>query len=126
MSAGRFSLVTYETDSADLGQLFMPIRLQPETLALVIGGATNAAPLDAITLPLRVSVSAGEREYGVKPRKVTIRFTDPTNLPAGYSGDDITLPVPDPAVFAAFTLNAVGTYLGSPVQLISKKAEDFL
>lgn len=126
MSAGAFVLANYETDSIDLGTLVMPIRVQPETLeTLIIGGQANTEVAGPVTLPLRVSVSAGNTEYGVKPRKITIRFTDPADLPEGYTGDDLIIPVLDPANYAAYGLNDVGSYLGSPIQVVSKKPESF-
>ena len=125
MSAGAFILSRYETSSAALGGIIMPIKIQPETEALVIGGVTNTPPAGAVDFPLRVSVSATDGEYGVKPRKVTLRFTDPADVPTGYSGQDVIVPLLTPAAEAAAIPEAVGTYLTKAVKVISTKPEDF-
>ena len=125
MSAGIFEIVGYETSDPDLGGVVMPIRVQPETLGLSIGGTANAASAAAIDFPLRVQVSAGNTEYGVKPRKVTLRFTDQADLPDGYKGSDLVVPVMTPAAFAAYTVGATGTYLSKAVQVVAKKAESY-
>lgn len=41
MSAGPFEIATYETSSLALGGVTMPIRIQPETRGLSIGGNGN-------------------------------------------------------------------------------------
>lgn len=121
MSAGQFEISRYSTTG--LGVQIMPIRVQPETLAATIGGTSNDPPAGNTTLDLRVNVSAGNNAYGVKPRKATLRFTNQAALPAGYSGDDITIPVMTQATFDAWTLGSTGTYLGSDVQVLSKLPE---
>lgn len=121
MSAGPFEIAFYE--STELGGQIMPIRIQPETAQIFVAGTVNASAAGPATLDLFVRTSGGNNEYGVKPRKVTLRFTDPADLPDGYSGDDITLPVLTIAAFAQYTTGATGTYLGSPVQVVSRKSE---
>lgn len=125
MSAGVFTISKYETNSPALGGVIMPIRVQPETLAAVIGGVANAAPTGDVDFPLRVSVSATDGEYGVKPRKVTLRFTDQADLPDGYSGQDVTIPMMTPAIAAAAIDGAAGTYLTKAVTVVSTKPEDY-
>lgn len=125
MSAGVFELSKYETSSAGLGGIIMPIKVQPETLAAVVGGVTNAPPTGDVDFPLRVSVSATNGEYGVKPRKVTLRFTDQADLPDGYSGQDVTIPLMTPAAAAAALPGATGTYLTKAVTVVSIKPETF-
>lgn len=123
MSAGRFTIATYETNSAELPGQFMPIQVQPETLQLFVGGVANAGSTTARNLNLRVNVSGNNRSLGVKPRTVTVRFTDPGDLPDGYSGDDLTLPVLTVAASSAYTTGATGTYLGSPVTVVGSGPE---
>lgn len=84
MSAGVFEISRYE--SSELAGQIMNIRVQPETIAAEINGTSNAAPAGAVTLPLFALVSGGNSEYGVKPRKVTLRFTNQGSLPAGVLG----------------------------------------
>lgn len=121
MSAGPFTLENYE--STELPSQIMNIRVQPETLGLFINGTNNAAAAGPVTLPLRVLVSGGNTQYGVKPRKVTVRFTDPADLPDGYTGEDLTIPVLTQAAYAAYALGNTGTYLGSPVQVVGRIPE---
>lgn len=125
MSAGTFVLRNYETSSPALGGAVMPIQIQPETEALFLGGVANAGSSTPSNLPLRVTVSNGAREHGVRPRRVTVRFTDQGSLPDGYSGDDITLPVLTTAAAAAYIVGVSGQYLGSPVQVVSSGPETF-
>jgi hypothetical protein len=101
----------------------MPIKIQPETTFLTLGGVGNEPPAGAVDLPLRVSVSGSNSEYGVKPRKATLRFTD--GAPTGYSGDDVTVPLLTPAIAAVAAPGATGTYLLSDVEVISVKPESF-
>lgn len=124
MSAGTFITTRYETNSPGLNGAIMPIRVQPETTFLTIGGVGNEPPAGNATLPLRVSVSATDNEYGVKPRKVTVRFT--SGAPTGYSGQDVTVPLLTPAIAAAAAIpGATGTYLLSDIEVVSTKPEDF-
>lgn len=121
MSAGPFVITNYE--STELTGSIMPCKVQPETLLLFAGGVANSGSASAITLPLRVNVSGGNQEYGVKPRKVTITFTDPGAIPAGYTGDDLVIPVMTQAAYDAYLVGVSGTYLGSPIQIISRSPE---
>lgn len=107
MSAGNFVKGAIYQD--DFGNLY-PIRVQPETLTLTIGGVANdqaAGPLPP-NLP-SVSVSRGRQANGVNARLVRIEFT--TITPPGYaSSGTITLPVLTSTAFAAYSKDAVGTY----------------
>lgn len=125
MSAGEFELSKYETSSTALGGVIMPIKVQPETLAAVIGGVTNTPPAGAVDFPLRVTVSGSNGEYGVKPRKATLRFTDQADLPTGYSGQDVTIPLMTPTIEAAALPGATGTYLTKAVTVVAVKSETF-
>lgn len=121
MSAGFFVTAVYE--STELAGQFLPIKVQPETLALSIAATANASSTTAVNLPLRVNVNGGNREYGVKPRRVTLRFTNSEDLPAGYSGQDLSVPVLTQAAYAAYTVGAIGTYLTKPVEVIARNPE---
>jgi len=123
MSAGNFVTSRYETNSPALGGIIMPIKVQPETLLLTIGGVTNDPPAGAIDFPLRVSVSAGNTQYGVRPRKATLRFTGAP--PTGYSGDDVSVPLLTPAMAAAAAPGETGTYLSAAVEVMTTKPESF-
>lgn len=121
MSAGAFVIAKYE--STELEDEILPIRVQPETLALSVAATANGQPAGDITLPLRVNVSGGTREYGVKPRKVTLRWTDPADIPDGYSGDDLQLPVMTVAAYNLYVVGATGTYLTKAVTVVSRIPE---
>lgn len=119
MSAGEFSISKYECST--LG-VIMPIKLQPET-NIFAAGVANAEPAGAITLDLFAHVSGGKNEYGVTPRKVRIKFTDQAAVPDGYSGDELVVPVMTEAAYNAYTRGTTGTYLGAPIQIVSKIPE---
>lgn len=119
MSAGAFVLSRYEADN---GQV-LPVRVQPETVALNVGGGANAAPTGTLTAGATFArVSGGNRRYGVKCRSVTIRFTGA--LPAGYeTGRPLRLPVLTLARYNGITVGGSGAYLGQPIVVLGKSAE---
>lgn len=116
MSSGPFTSTFYETDAGDI----LGARLQPETLAAVLGGSPNAAPSGPANDKGRVIVSS-RRRNGVNARYVTLRWTGAP--PAGYSGLTARVCVPDPAVFNALNDNDDCTYLGTACTLRGKTAE---
>lgn len=121
MSAGPFVNTFYE--STELGGV-MRIRVQPETLELFAGGEANTPPDGPPDIPLFARVSNTRGKFGVRPRAVTIEWTgDP---PAGYSGDNITLPVMRAAAYQAYLPGTEGTYLGQPIQIFSRRCETAL
>lgn len=118
MSAGGFARSRYAADSDDIH----PIRVQPETLSLTVGGVANAAPAGAVTSPISAKVSKGNRGVGLKPRTVTIVFTG--TAPTGYKADSpITLPLLTEAAYDAASKGATGSYLGGAIEVISKSPE---
>lgn len=119
MSAGAFQIVGY---SADGGTVY-PIRVQPETLALSIGGVANAATATAITAGAPSANAGGSRRRnGVNARQVRIKFTD--TPPAGYlANSTISLPVLTTTAYNAYSRGQTGTYLGSAVTCVGKTAE---
>jgi hypothetical protein len=120
MSAGDFSSDAKYEDNAGL---IYRIRVQPETLALTDGTTANASPAGAITEKVRARARLGRREYGVRARYVTVRFTG--TLPDGYSGEDLNVPVMTQAAFNAYTatVGVTGTYLGAPIEFIGGENE---
>lgn len=118
MSAGQFTITKYE--STELGGAVMPIKVLGSTV-IFAAGAANTAPEGPITIPLFVNVSANRGEYGVKPRKVTFEFT--AAPPAGYTGDNLTVPVLTEAAYAAYAPGVTGTYLGAAVRVVSRTPE---
>lgn len=118
MSSGRFTVSKYQ--STELGGAIMPIRLQEETLVFAAGEA-NTPPESAVTIPLYANVSANRNKYGVKPRKVSFEFTGA--IPAGYTGENLTVPVLTEAAYAAYIPGTTGSYLGSPIRIVSRTPE---
>lgn len=117
MSSGTFTRTRYELDNGDITN----IRVQPETLALVIDGNTNAGVTDAVTRAGSAKVSGGRRSLGVNARLVRIRFTA---AKADYAeGDVIALPWLQKATFDNLELYSTGTYLGTAIELVGKTAE---
>lgn len=119
MSAGAFQLGRYEgNDNAKI----YPIRVQPETIAAELGGTANAGPSGALTEEILVKVSRSSRGYGVRPRKVSFRFTG--GVPAGYAaGQSYSIPVLQEATWDGVSTGATGTYLGEAIQIIGKSPE---
>lgn len=120
MSAGQFQNAFYET-SAENGSFVLRCRVQPETLAASIAATPNAGVAGPANAPGSATISQGRRTAGVNMRYVTLKFTGA--LPEGYSGDPVRIPVLSPTVFAAWTLGATGTYLASPVEVLSRVGE---
>lgn len=121
MSAGVFQTALY---SSNITGTIHPIRIQPETLALSLGGTANAAATGTAVLP-SAQVSKGKRSIGINARTVTVKFTS-ANAPDGYKADS-PITVPWLQNNAAF-LNAVPgvtavSYLGETAILVGKSPE---
>lgn len=118
MSAGNFQTARYvDNDGGEWA-----IRVQPETLALSIGGNTNSGGSGSGQTNGYVRVSNRRRQFGLTPRKVSIRFTGA--VPDGYSGDPISgLPLLNSAIYDAATPLATGTYLGEDIEVVSRSDE---
>jgi hypothetical protein len=113
MSAGPFDLDgKYESDG---GQVYR-CRPQPETAGMVLDGESNSYPTGAVTAGVgSLKLSKGNRELGVVPRRVKVRWTAaPTGQIADYGGIGSTFLVPvfDPLTFSAYSEGDTGTYLG--------------
>lgn len=120
MSSGPFTDTFYET-SVENGGFVLRCRLQPETLAASFASTANAGVDGPATAPGSATISQGRRTAGVNMRYVTVAWdADP---PTNYSGLTARIPVPDPAVFAAWTLGATGTYLGTDATIVGRTGE---
>lgn len=120
MSAGVFEVKSYAASyKANTNH---PITVQPETLTLVIGGNTNGDAIGAINNPISAVISRGKRQFGLRPRTVTIKFTG--DVPEGYEDAGvITLPYLQTAGFDDIVRGTTGTYLGKPIRVVGKSAE---
>ena len=117
MSAGAFVTSKYELDDGTI----VPIRVQPETLALTNGSQDNAAPTPGVTLSLFAKARKGNREYGIGARTVTISWD--TAPPTGYEDDNLSIPILTPTAFSAYAVGSGVTYLGTAATVVSRKSE---
>nr|CRY96815.1 hypothetical protein [uncultured prokaryote] len=102
----------------------MTARLQPETLALVLGAATNEEPTADVDLALRANISGNRNELGVKPRTVTLKWQDGA-APDGYQqSGTLIVPILTEALWDAVEADVTtGTYLGGAVDVVAKTPE---
>jgi len=120
MSAGEFLIGRYE--SSELGAI-MPVRAQPETVGLFIGGTANAFSAGTVNLGLFAQVGKNRGAYGVGCRKVTVRWVG--GAPEGYkAGESLSIPVFSQAAYNSYTPGSVGQYLGSQVVVVSRTPEN--
>lgn len=118
MSAGAFSIESYETDPG----IIHSIRVQPETLEAVIGAVTNDAADGEPTGLGSASVSRGRRANGINARLVRLRFT--AAPPTGYlPNGTVTIPALTPEFYDAAIRGATGTYLGIAVEVAGRSPE---
>lgn len=117
MSSGAFVSSKYESNAEDI----YPIRIQPETLALTLGSATNTAPTAAVDQVVRAKVSGSRRAYGVHTRTVTVELT--AALDDYEEGSLITLPWLQADTWEALAPDTTGTYLGVACRLAGKSPE---
>lgn len=123
MSSGSFENSKYENLA---GNVIYPCRLQPETLALDIGGVTNDPPAGAVTAGVaRIKLRKGKREFGPTIRTVTVEMTAAGTGLNAYAeiGDQFTLPILSNAFFNAISIDDTGTYLGAACKVVSKFPE---
>lgn len=119
MSAGAFQIVGYSADNATV----YPIRIQPETATLSIGGVANAPTATEITAGTPSANAGGSRrKNGVNARQVRFKFTG--TPPAGYKADStISLPVLTTTAYNSYSRGQTGTYLGGTIICVGKTAE---
>lgn len=119
MSAGEFTTALYRADSLEIH----PIRIQVETAQLNFGESTNASVAGPETRDEWVKSSQGANSFGLRPRKVRIRF-DAGSEPAGYLGGQFhEIVVFDPLLWTTIKQNDTCTYLGAPARVRGKIAE---
>jgi hypothetical protein len=121
MSSGAFLDSFYDSNKS--GSVH-PIRIQPETLALTLGGQANDAPDGASAVVGSAVVSRGKRSRGLNARTVSIRFTA---AKTDYKpGSIIRLPWLDPATFDALIPKVTtGTYLATACIVVGTTPETF-
>jgi hypothetical protein len=88
MSSGAFEISRYQCQATAENH---PIRIQPETLAIQLGGVANAAPAGPAQLP-SAQVSQSRRSLGINARTITFKFAEGA-APDGYKElSPITVP----------------------------------
>lgn len=118
MSAGAFTRTRYLSNDGDVH----PIRVQPETISLAYGATTNAATATALNNPISARVSNGNRQFGLKPRSITIVFE--TDAPDGYKvGSYIRVPILQPTLWNTMVTGDTVTYLGDQATIVGKSPE---
>ena len=120
MSQGSFEIVNYGSNKLNTVH---PIRIQPETLTLTIGGTANAAPAGPAVLP-SAQVSQGKRKKGLNARTVTFKFAAGAE-PDGYKPESpITLPwLQNNAAFNGAFAGQTGTYQGESIVVVGTSNE---
>lgn len=107
--------------SQDPTKIF-PIRVQPETIALVINQISNDAPSGGTNQLVSARVSGSRREFGCNARSVYITWTG--TVPDGYKpGKSIRLPILKPDVWDGIAKNQTGSYLGQAIRVVGKTPE---
>lgn len=107
--------------SVDPTKIF-PIRVQPETLALVINQISNDAPSGGTNQLVSARVAGSRREFGCNARSVYITWTG--NPPDGYKpGQTIRLPILKPDVWNDIVKGQTGSYLGANIRVVGKTPE---
>lgn len=124
MSAGSFEIGKYGAG----GGTVYPVRVQPESKGLTLGGTANAYPsTDPAAGTPTLNLRRGRRAQGIIPRTATVRLTADGTGPTGdYLGQGTTHVVP---VFTQTAWDAygpkgqTGTYLGIACVFVSKNPE---
>lgn len=121
MSQGPFQISSYACTATGTNH---PIRIQPETLEITLGGTANAAPAGATVLP-SAQVSQSKRALGINARTITFKFPE-GGAPSGYKElSPITVPwLQNTTAFTSAVpgITAVNAY-GSVALLVSTTPE---
>lgn len=118
MSSGGFTNARYELNG---GGTIVPIKVQPETLALTDGSVVNAAPTGNVTLEVTAYARKNKRQYGIGARYVTLSWDG--SPPTGYDDDNVTVPVLTVAAYNAYVRGSTMTYLGEACTVVSRTDE---
>lgn len=118
MSQGSFARSRYEAGNGEIH----PIRVQPETLTLSVGGETNTPPAGATTIGLSAKVSGSKRQFGLSARTVSFVWTGA--VPDGFDpSGTIRLPILRPALWEGIETDDAVSYLGGTGVVVGKSAE---
>lgn len=116
-----FEVTKYKADDDTVH----PIRLNSKTTAV----AGNPAPTEATTSSIYAKVSKSNREFGIRPRRVTgVKTVEVTQGEETYTiRKRVTVPILNPDTFdgTAFDIGATFTYDGEQYTVQSKQSEDY-
>lgn len=118
MSQGRFTQTRYQSNQT---ARIYNIRVQPETLALVLDGTTNNPPSGEVTEAVSARARGSRRQFGITARAVAVEFTGA--LPDGYADEPLTVPIMTPALYESVSIGTTGTYLGEAVRVVGLRPE---
>lgn len=119
MSAGAKVIAFYESN---LLGLIMPVEVDEQTLEFTIGGTANTGNAGPATLDLRAQARKPKRALGVGCRLVRFQWDD-GQVPTGYKGDSVLVPIMTTALFDSATDGAAATYLGGTGTIKSQLPE---
>lgn len=120
MSSGNFVIRFYEADSGEIHALTQ----QPESATLSIGGNPNNVIAGPATSPFFAKASRGAKEYGLRPRKIRIRF-QAGEEPAGYANCGVLeVVVYEKSQYDSMIIGGTGVYLGQACTMVGRKAEN--
>ena len=124
MSAGPFTTGRYQRDDGTIH----PIKTQPETAALELGGDANTFPAPAAgesKSDISAGISGSRRSIGLHARLVRVKFGSTDGAaPDGYQlGGAISLPVFQKALWDSISKGDSGNYLGKVVTVVGKSPE---
>lgn len=120
MSAGNFTVVIYESDSAETHFL----KQQPESAVFSIDGSPNTIPAGPPSSVFWAKSSRGAKEYGLRPRKLRGRWLS-GQQPENYADcSSFEVVVYSKSVYDAAVIGTSCTYLGAPGTIIGRVAED--
>lgn len=118
MSAGGFVTSKYQSNDGGIYK----VKLQPETLLMLIDGVANSAPLGDVDQVVSAKVTKTRREIGMGCRAIAIRFT--AAIPDGYkAGQIILVPVMTSALFNGLTGAEPVSYLNGDAEIVYLRPE---
>lgn len=118
MSSDKFTRSSYESDAGDV----YPVRVQPETIALSLGGNANAPTAVAINQKSRARVSSGVKGVPIC-RGVYMRWSGAP--PANYDANGVLfVPVLTRSLYNSVVSGVtVANYLGAAAIVVGKRPE---
>ena len=122
MSTGAFIIARYAA-TYGAGTNVHPIKIQPETATLVVGGVTNSIPTASVNNQISARVAGGKRAIGLNARRISFRFSGTPPTGSGYLANSIiTLPWLSPFT-TPVARGATGTYQTGAIVVVGLSPE---